>query len=346
MLTLLATPGLADTRPAVAVGKLKVFILAGQSNMQGHGHVDAKPDSESVEPYLNGTLEFLTTDARTKHEFGKLKNNGTWVARDDVLILYNDTQTESTGGPGGAWMGKLSPGFAGDNGKDEEKGSVEMGPELGIGWALGDGLDGTVLLLKTAWGGKDLYEDFRPPSSGGKVGPFYTRMILEVKTALAHLHTLFPTAPADYELAGFFWHQGWNDACGAAPDEYKDGLPNLIKDVRTDLGVPKLPFTVGVSGMGGYRPYSDTQCTGALDVLTDTIIPAQFSVANATLHPEFAGTVTAVETRDFHREAKYSPGSQCYHWNNNCESYWRVGQAMGAGMLKLLGSEAVEVQAA
>jgi hypothetical protein len=106
--------------------------------------------------------------------------------------------------------------------------------------------------------------------------------------------------------------------------------------VRRDLGAPALPVTVGVSGMGGYRPYSDTQCTGALDVLTDTIIPAQFAVANASLHPQFRGTVTAVETRQFHREARFSPGNQCYHWNNNCESYWRVGQAMGLSMLTLL----------
>ena len=49
-----------------------------------------------------------------------------------------------------------------------------------------------------------------------------------------------------------------------------------------------------------------------------------------------AGTVSAVETRPFHRQAQYSPGSQCYHWNNNCESYWRVGQAMGKSMLKLI----------
>ena len=65
------------------------------------------------------------------------------------------------------------------------------------------------------------------------------------------------------------------------------------------------------------------------------LIPAQFSVANASLHPDLAGTVSAVETRPFHREARFSPGDQCYHWNNNCESYWRVGVAMGESMLEL-----------
>jgi len=261
------------------------------------------------------------------------------VNRSDVLILYNDTQKESTGGPGGAWSGPLSPGFGGDQGKSEAN-PMEMGPELGLGWALGDGLKDQVLLIKTAWGGKTLNEDFRPPSAGGKTGPFYTRMIAEVQQTLANLHTLFPTAPKEHELAGFFWHQGWNDACGDKPEAYAKVLPDLINDLRNDLGAPKLRFTVGVSGMGGYRPYSDKQCTGALDVLTDTIIPAQFSVANASLHPEFVGTVSAVETRHFHRQAQYSPGSQCYHWNNNCESYWRVGQAMGESMLQLINGKA------
>ena len=153
---------------------------------------------------------------------------------------------------------------------------------------------------------------------------------------LNRIHEIFPSAPRRHKLEGFFWHQGWSDAIGDRPEEYGADLENLIRDVRKDLGAPRLPWTIGVSGMGGYRPYTDTQCTGALDVLTDTIIPAQFSVANASVHPDLAGTVSAVETRPFHREARFSPGDQCYHWNNNCESYWRVGVAMGESMLELI----------
>ena len=96
--------------------------------------------------------------------------------------------------------------------------------------------------------------------------------------------------------------------------------------------------------MGGYRPYSDTQCTGTLDVLTDTIIPAQLALANETLYPDLTGTVSAVETRPFHRESQFSPGDQCYHWNNNCESYWRVGVAMGESMLELISTETPDNQ--
>ena len=124
MLWLVAAPALSYTSSP----KLKVFVLAGQSNMQGHGLVDASRHEEelamlsrfgtaeeqrcsailashthatieekfatiekrSCSSFLNGTLEYLVTDPRTKHEFGKLKKGGEWVNRSDVFILYND----------------------------------------------------------------------------------------------------------------------------------------------------------------------------------------------------------------------------------------------------------------
>jgi hypothetical protein len=72
--------------------------------------------------------------------------------------------------------------------------------------------DNQVLLIKTAWGGKSLYKDFRPPSSGGAVGPYYTKMLAEVRAALENLEQDFPGSDRKgSELAGFVWYQGWND---------------------------------------------------------------------------------------------------------------------------------------
>ena len=48
-----------------------------------------------------------------------------------------------------------------------------FGPELQFGHVLGDHFDNQVLLIRTAWGGRSLLGDFRPPSSGGEVGPYY-----------------------------------------------------------------------------------------------------------------------------------------------------------------------------
>lgn len=195
-----------------------------------------------------------------------------------------------------------------------------------------------------AWGGKSLDVDYRPPSSGGKVGPFYTLMVNGVKSALQSLPKLFPSYSGSYELAGFFWHQGWNDACGPNPSHYEKNLANFIKDVRQDfkslpLAEKQLPFSIGASGMLGYPPFK--RCGGVGNTFEQIVIPAQFAVSDVKKYPEYAGTVATVETRHFHRDLESSPGNQCYHWNNNCESYWYVGKAMAAAMLDLVNGKPV-----
>ena len=128
-----------------------------------------------------------------------------------------------------------------------------IGPELGFGLVMGDTFDSQVLLIKVAWGGKSLAKDFRPPSSGGEVGPSYKELIQHVKDVLANLKTHFPDYDGKgYQLAGFGWHQGWNDRINQAyNDEYEKNLANFIRDVRKDLGVPKLPFVIAETGMSG-----------------------------------------------------------------------------------------------
>ena len=55
-----------------------------------------------------------------------------------------------------------------------------------------------------------------------------------------------------YEIAGFGWHQGWNDGCDMGMcQQYEENLKNLIRDVRKALGVEKLPFVIADSGFGG-----------------------------------------------------------------------------------------------
>ena len=227
-----------------------------------------------------------------------------------------------------------------------------MGPELGFGWTLGDDGDENIVLIKIAWGGRSLAVDFRPPSSGGTTGLYYESMLATTFKTLSRLSQLFPdynnrqdnddtdygNAKIGHEIAGFAWHQGWNDGCDFnMTAEYESNLANLIRDVRTDLGVPDLPVSIGVSGMNGWKdPPSHDNIDEPPDRRT-AIIAAQFAVANATLYPEFKGTVASVETRSFHRPPKpASPGDQVYHWNNNCESYWLIGKAMGQAMINLI----------
>ena len=170
-----------------------------------------------------GTLARLLRDPAKAPLFEHLRDaHGQWAVRDDVWVRYQREQGPLLHGP-------LTMGFSvyGD--------AHHFGPELQFGWVMGDYFSNQVLLIKTAWGGKSLYKDFRPPSSGGEVGPYYTKMIAEVREALANLKTDFPSYDGrGYELAGFVWYQGWNDGCEpkTAVPQYETNLVNLIKDVR------------------------------------------------------------------------------------------------------------------
>ena len=61
------------------------------------------------------------------------------------------------------------------------------------------------------------------------------------------------------------------------------------------------------------------------------ILQAMLNVANATVHPEFAGTVAAVYTHPLSMG-----GSSSSHYGGNAETYTNVGQGMGAAMVELL----------
>jgi alpha-galactosidase len=307
---------------------IRVFLMVGQSNMVGHGAID-ETDRESGEQ-KNATLTWLVDNA--PDQYGKLKS-GTdrhWTSRDDIMIacnhqgLYDLTPEMRT-------YGNLSAGLCGG-----DAGQFQIGPELGFGWAVGDALnharDGgdIAVLLKVAWGGRSLAVDFRPPSSHGFTGLYYTSVINHVKAALANLTAYFPsTSGRPIKLSGMAWHQGWNDGCDdRMTDEYEYNLVNLIRDIRGDdgLSVPNMPFVVGISGMSGYEAGRRAG-----------IVEAQMAVSNFTKYPEFEGDVASVDTRPFLREpAPHSPSNLGYHWNNNGESYWLLGQGMGAAMVELV----------
>lgn len=291
---------------------LKVFILAGQSNMEGQAVVDLQGKDYNDG---KGTLVSLMNDPAKQASLKHLKDGkGHWTVRDDVWVWYQPEGKPLRAGP-------IAFGFTryGDQ--------HHFGPELQFGHVVGEAIENPVLLIKTAWGGKSLYVDFRPPSSGGETGRYYTLMIEQVRTALANLKKDFPAVKADgFELAGLVWYQGWNDGCDPknAVPEYERNLVNLIKDVRKDLNAPTLPVVIGeLTG-----PWVDAPREW------DQLRKAQ---AAAAARPEFAGNVTFVATRDFVRKPEDSPHpGHGHHEFGNAETYFLVGDALGKGMMGLL----------
>jgi Carbohydrate esterase, sialic acid-specific acetylesterase len=313
LLALLTTFALAADPPKPK--PVKVFVLAGQSNMEGQAVVDL--DGKDYNGG-KGTLATLFKDPAKAKRLAHLKTDkGEWATRDDVWVRYQREKQPLLAGP-------LGIGFAVYGGKHH------FGPELQFGHVVGDHFAEQVLLIKTAWGGKSLYKDFRPPSAGGEVGPYYTKMVAEVREAVKDLKKDFPAyADQGYELAGFVWYQGWNDGVDPkkAIPEYEQNLAHLINDVRKEFKAPGLPVVVGeLTG-----PWVDAPKEW------EALRKAQ---ADAAARPEFKGNVRFVPTREFVREAKESPNpGHGHHEFGNAETYFLVGDALGRGMVKLLTPE-------
>lgn len=292
--------------------RVKVFILAGQSNMVGQAVVDlGGPDHN----HGKGTLAALMKDPATRDRFKHLKDEtGAWRVRDDVWVRFQPEDGSLRSGP-------LTVGFTAYEGRHH------FGPELQFGHVLGDALENEVLLIKTAWGGKSLYADFRPPSSSGPTGPYYTLMIEQIQKTLADLDQVIPNSKtAGYELAGFVWYHGWNDGCDPknAVPEYEANLVNLIKDVRKDLAAPDMPVIIG-------------ELTGPWVKAPDEWDLLRKAQAAAAARAEWNGRVVFVPTGAFVREADESPNpTHAHHEFGNAETYFLVGDALGKAMRYLV----------
>ena len=121
---------------------LKVFILSGQSNMQGHA--------------MMNTFDYIGKDPKTAPMLADMRDkDGKPRICDKVWISYlsEDRNRKPT-----EIMGKLTGGF----GATPEK----IGPEFTFGIYMEKSLNEPILLIKTAWGGKSLNTDFRSPGSG------------------------------------------------------------------------------------------------------------------------------------------------------------------------------------
>ncbi len=292
--------------PLFAAGKpVKVFILAGQSNMQGHASIS--------------TFDSLADDPRTAPLLKEMRGNDgkpkvcdrVWITSVGCLgDAYSDLNEKK---------GRLTAGY----GAPEDK----IGPEFTFGISMEKLLDEPILIIKTSWGGRSLHTDFRPPSAGAfawseaelarikargddidrvkaekveATGVYYREMIAHVRKVLKDVKRVVPDydEASGVELCGFVWFQGFNDYVdgGVYPDQnnpggydlYADLLGHFIRDVRKDLSAPGMPFVIGVMGIDGMK--------GDKKAPMRNFREAQ---RKPPILEEFRGNVIAVETAPF-----------------------------------------------
>jgi alpha-galactosidase len=308
---------------------IKVFILAGQSNMVGYGHKEGGHGG----PGGPGSLRYLAVhnEDYPEYDYRSLLINpaqpetSDWKTRPDVKVWWRNGASGNLGGPVG--KGDLGPPFRGANPK-------WFGPEYGFGQVLGDYYDSSdVLIIKAAWGGRKLVNNFRSPyavaARGGNLGPFYKGLFEDVREVLYHLDTEFPEwAGRGYQIVGIAWHQGTSDKSPDMPaNEYKYNLPDLIRSLRAEFGKPDLPFVIATTGMSNVGPAEPYPYKGYHPVER-----AQLWAAGV----DKPAHVLSDDTRPYWEEAEQSPANQGFHWNHNARSYFRVGYGLGNNMVKLL----------
>jgi alpha-galactosidase len=274
----------AETKP----GPLKVFILAGQSNMDGQADkrtIDFL--GEDKDPARAALLKLFKPDGKN------------FMTRDDVWVanagVYDNLQT----------------GFGGR--KNYDKLGNCIGPEYAFGYYMGEAFKEQVLLIKYGPGGQSLYANFRPPSAGktgnpqlddavlskevadkwneGRqepvVGLQYRALVRYIHATLKDLKQRFPAydEKAGYEIVGLVWFQGYNDMFDAnARKQYGPNLVHLIKDLRTEFKSPNMKVVVGVMGVNGVNN----------EVGKQKEVRDGHRFVNTV--PEFKGNVKAIET--------------------------------------------------
>lgn len=106
-----------------------------------------------------------------------------------------------------------------------------FGPELGLGEKLNEEYpDRTFFIIKCAWGGTNLYEQWLSPSSDGKTGKLYKQFVNFVEANLKYLKS----KNYNVKLEAMCFMQGESDSFSVEHGKgYETSLNNFIKDIRT-----------------------------------------------------------------------------------------------------------------
>ena len=192
----MANTGLENTVPYGFGKEAKVILLAGQSNAAGCSRDEYLKQNVSEEQYQ-------------KYEDGF----------DNVYINYFVSGTNE------------SHAFVKCEARQGEYGGF-FGPELGLAEKLNEMYpDETFFIIKYAWGGTNLCEQWLSPSSGA-TGQIYNGFVQFVNASLEYL----ALKNYDVKIEAMCWMQGESDSIDeTSTASYANNLGNFIKDIRAEF---------------------------------------------------------------------------------------------------------------
>ena len=217
-----------------AAEPLKVFILAGQSNMVGHARAhtiatlyasDAPRDKELIELVFNtdsgisrATLEDQLSRGQKLDELtGGISNDKVKALSDGPEKTALEAKVKVLKDQHEAYKAKIGSActvsdrvyicsIADRNQKSGKLGigygasDDKIGPEFSFGLSMAEKIDGPILLIKTSWGGKSLNYNFRPPSLPDfKTTPEYAQAKAKSEENLERYEAAIKSFPQDME---------------------------------------------------------------------------------------------------------------------------------------------------
>ena len=197
-------------RPADVV---KVFILAGQSNMAGRAPGEELPDYAAA---ANVAVDYVCSFSRSGlSDRPEPHRSSGWVALEPA------PKHASTPG-------------------------THFGPEISLGRTLSARWPQLrIAMIKHGRGGTSLAVDWNPDATTGP--QLYRELLVQVRSALARLAADGATA----ELAAFVWCQGEADTTRPEwADAYEGNLRNLLASIRGDLSSSSLPVLLVLTNDG------------------------------------------------------------------------------------------------
>ena len=184
----------------LAAAPLKIFILAGQSNMVGHArahtiatlYASDKPRDQELRSLVFSnargvSLESLEEQLARSRNLDALTGG---ISNEKIKALSEGPEKEALEakvkkrkGTHEAYKQRVAAACVvsqrvyissiADGNKRSGPLAVgygaardKIGPEYGFGLSLARQINGPILLIKTSWGGKSLHYNFRPPSAG------------------------------------------------------------------------------------------------------------------------------------------------------------------------------------
>ena len=207
---------------------VKVFLLAGQSNMSGRAPANDLPARFRVPP------------PKVQYDYVCSFGAGDLMKPEDYPKDGGPPEPHRSQG----WV-SLQP-----SPKHLSTPGEHFGPEIGLGHALAARWPGqSIAIIKHGRGATNLAEEWAPDATSGR--RLYQDFLAQVRTAFAS----FTARGVKFEVCALVWSQGEADSTERKwADAYERNLTEFFARVRRDLNLPGLPVLVALTGDGRMNP--------------------------------------------------------------------------------------------